>query len=199
MNSNKIKILAIVFIGLLLIAALPWIKEKISPEQEVSDRFKEASVNFSQFSKENTNRISIKNTDEETILTINDGMWMVNNDKEASEEKITALFQDFQTAKIQKQASKNKENHSRLGVDEEKSIILTITSGDKESVFFIGESGPMTGSFYARKKGVANTYLVRGALKSSLLTEEENWIKEEETEDIENSATEEDSAILQMP
>lgn len=195
MNPKKIKTLAIIFTGLLLVAASPWIKERVFPEQGSAEKFEEASVNFSRFSKENTKEISIKRTEKETVLILKDGNWMVG-DKEASVEKITALFQDFQTAEIQKQASKNKENHSRLGVDGEQSTTLTITSGDDKSIFFIGKSGPMPNSFYARKKGVANTYLVEGVLKTSLLVDEEDWIKEEKTESPE---TEEESTTLQMP
>ncbi|MBT3356469.1 DUF4340 domain-containing protein [bacterium] len=184
MNPKNIKLLAIVFTGLLVIAVFPWLKQKITPTKEIASKFENISVNFSQFSKENTEEISIKQGDQETVLSLRDGVWMVN-EKEASQEKIVTLFQEFNLAKVQKQSSKNKANQAKFEVNQEQATILTITSDSKDTVFFIGKSGPSFDSFYARKKEIVNVYLVDGNLKNILSVDEVAWEKVDEVGDVE--------------
>lgn len=193
MNPKNIKILAIIFFALLLMTAFPWVKENFAKEEK-RQKFENISVNFSNFTKENVEKISIKKGDEEIILTPQNDIWKLK-DKEVSPEKISELFQALDEAEVQKQSSKNKENHAKFEVTPEKSHTLTITSGETESIFFIGKNGPSFDSFYARKKGVANVYLVNGNLKSFLLTTSaDDWEKRDKVESDESKEPE-----IQMP
>lgn len=193
MNPKNIKILAIIFFTLFLVVAFPWVKENFTKEKK-DKKFENISVNFSNFTEGNVEKISIKKGDEEIILAPQNGTWKLE-DKEVSPEKISELFQNLDEAKIQKQSSKNKENHAKFEVTPEKAHVLTITSGETDSVFFIGKNGPSFDSFYARKKGVANVYLVKGNLKSFLFTTSiDDWGEKDETQSDESKEPE-----IQMP
>ena len=192
MKPKNIKILAIIFTALLVITVFPWVKERTAPKKDTAGKFETVSVNFSQFTKENTEKIVVQQEDKKIVLSLKDGAWMID-DQDANEEKINALFQNFQSAKVTKEVSKNKDNQTKFEVDGEKSITLTITSNGSESVFFIGKNGPSFDSFYARQKGIVNVYLVSGNLKNTLSLEEADWIKSAESE------TEATPAALEMP
>lgn len=194
MQPKNIKFLAIVFAALLAITAVPWAKEKMSAKQEAVDKFENVSVNFSQFSKENTEKISLSKGEEKIDLVFKDGIWMIG-DKEASAEKMDALFANLKAAKVQKQSSKNKDNQAKFEVDQEQATVFSITTGGNESIFFIGKNGPSYDSFYARQKGIVNVYLVEGNLKNILSLDEAEWIKSED----ESAETEETPAALEMP
>ncbi len=192
MQPKNIKILAIIFTALLVVTVFPWVKERTTPRKDATNKFENVSVNFSQFTKENTEKIVVEQGDKKIDLTLKDGVWMIN-DKEASAEKINILFQNFQSTKIQKEASKNKDNQAKFEVDGEQSTTLTITSNGTDSIFFIGKNGPSFDSFYARQKGIVNVYLASGNLKNTLSLEQTDWIKSEEAE------TEATPATLEMP
>ncbi len=194
MKPKNIKILAIIFTALIVITALPWVKEKTTSKKEISDKFENVSVNFSQFTRENTEKISISQEGENLTLTLKDDIWMVN-DKEASKEKMDTLFANLKTATVQKQSSNNKNNQAKFKVDQESSTVLTITSNGDDSIFFLGKNGPSFDSFYARKKGVTNVYLVDGNLKNTLSLDENEWIISAD----ENAEAEESPALLDMP
>lgn len=194
MQPKNIKFLAIVFAVLLVITAIPWAKEKMGAKEKTVDKFENVSVNLTQFSKENTEKISISKGEEKIDLVFKDGIWMLG-DKEVSAEKMDALFANLKVAKVQKESSKNKDNQAKFEVDQEQATVLSITANDNESVFFIGKNGPSYDSFYARQKGIVNVYLVEGNLKNILLLDETEWLKSEET------TTESETAppVLEMP
>lgn len=192
MKPKNIKILAIVFTALLVITVFPWMKGRSFLAENDVDKYENVSVNFSQFTKENVEKILIKQAAEEVTLVLKNEVWMAD-DKEISEEKINSFFQNLALTKTQKEVSKNKDNQSRFEVDGKQSIILTITSNGDDSVFFIGKHGPSYDSFYARKKGFVPVYLVSGNLKNTLLLDKNEWVKSED------EATESAPPTLEMP
>jgi hypothetical protein len=194
MQTKNIKFLVIVFAVLLVITAIPWAKEKMGAKEKTVDKFENVSVNLAQFSKENTEKISISKGEEKIDLVFKDGVWMLG-DKEVSAEKMDSLFTNLKVAKVQKESSKNKDNQAKFEVDQEQAIVLSITANGNESVFFIGKNGPSFDSFYARQKGIVNVYLVEGNLKNILLLDEAEWIKSED----ESAETEKTPATIEMP
>jgi len=187
MNPKNIKVLAIIFIAFLLVVMAPWIKQKISPEKEISEKFENISLNFSDFSKENVEEITITTSEQEITLSLTNDVWKIDK-ADASPEKIDNFFRELSLSEIQKQSSKNKENHKKFEVDEESATTLTLKSNGEDEVFFIGKNGPSFDSFYARKKGVTSVFLISGNLKNSITGEKEDWIKSEETTDDRNSS-----------
>lgn len=180
MNNKFLKIIAAVFLVLILITIFPWIKEKISSQQAKQPA--NLSVNLSGFTKESVNKISIKKGLEEKILSFKDGKWLIGED-EADESKVDQLFSDFSNLKIGEVASQNEANFGKFEVNADTGTQLTITQNGKDSLFFIGKAGAAATDFYMRKDGIKNVYSVSGTLRDDLAPEAASWKKPEAKEE----------------
>lgn len=174
MGNRFVKISALVFLALVMAAAFPWLREKMSGAKD--NEKSGISVNLKGFSKENVGKIILKKEDSEKILSFRENKWLIG-DKEADEDKINQLFKDFSDLKIKEMVSEKQENWEKFEVTKDKGFQLIITQKGKDSLFFIGKTGSSADDFYMRKEGIKNVYLVSGKLRDKLGWEADKWEK----------------------
>lgn len=171
MNKN-IKILLIVFAALLLVAFFPTLKKSITKDQPKT--VKKTSVDLTDFSKESVQKVTIKSGEETRTLMLSGGTWKIDGE-DADQVQIDLFFDGLAEAQTIKLASKNQENHAKFDVTKESATLLTFAGEDEDTTFFIGKEGPETDSFYIRKEGIANVYLVRGNTQSKVTQDASSW------------------------
>ncbi|MEA1925760.1 MAG: DUF4340 domain-containing protein [Patescibacteria group bacterium] len=185
MNKN-IKILFIVLVVLVVAAFFPAIKKTIFKGKPVQ---RTTSVDLKNFTKESVQKVEIKQKETTQTLQLSNGEWQINGEK-ASQNKVAFFFGDIANTKIVKLASKNQDNHKKFDVDKDESIVLTFTNGNKNAVFYVGKQGSQADTFYMRKQGIANVYLVRSAIYEQLAQNASDWKEQKEEEEDESAKLE---------
>lgn len=163
MKRETNKILMIIFLVLLVVAFVPW--GRIWDLLPINKKVRE--IKFSDFSKDNVSKVIIKDSAGERILEKKDGNWKTN-DFSASEKEIEDFFNTLKTSKIESLASQNPDKHADFEASGEKGISLTLVKDGKESKFIIGKQGLEMASFYTKKDGGNNLYLMTGSLRDKL-------------------------------
>ncbi|NWG75743.1 MAG: DUF4340 domain-containing protein [Rubrivivax sp.] len=175
MNDKFLKITALIFVILVIIIFLPYLKEFIVLKEH--NPLDNVSVKLSQFTQETVTKISIKKGSEERILSFSENKWLIGNE-EADVDKVKQFFQDLSDLKIKEMVSQNEENQSKFEVAKDKnSFQLTLWQNGKENVFFVGKSAAAVNDFYIRKDGIKNVYLVNGELRNKLSWDANQWKK----------------------
>ena len=185
MNKN-IKILFIVLVVLTVAAFFPTIKKTIFKDKPIQ---KTTSVDLKNFTKESVQKVEIKQKETTQTLQLSNGEWQINNEK-ASQSKIGFFFDDMTDAKVIKLAAKNQDNHKKFDVDKDESIVLTLTDGNKSTIFYVGKQGPQADTFYMRKQGIANVYLVQSAIYEQLTQDASDWKEQKEENEDESGKIE---------
>lgn len=171
MNKN-VKALLVVFAALLIVALFPTLKKSFTKDQP--ETVKKTSVDLTDFSKESVQKVTIKSGEETKTLMLSGGTWKI--DGEDTDPIQTDLFFDgLAEAQTIKLVSKNQDNHAKFDVTKETATLLTFAGEDEDTTFFIGKEGPEINSFYIRKEGIANVYLVRGNLQSKVTQDALAW------------------------
>lgn len=174
MSNKFIKFSALILLTLVVVAAFPWLRDKMNNESD--KKTENVSVDMSGFTKETVNKIVIKKGGEEKTLIFKDNKWFIG-ENEAGEDKVNQLFQDFTDLKIKEMVSNNENNWSKFEVTKDSGYQMIITQGGKDSVFFIGKSGPSVNDFYIKKERIKNVYMVNGELRNKLGWDVEKWKK----------------------
>lgn len=176
--SKNIKTLFIVFVVLAAIAFAPKLKDMLSKDEPAPES---KSIDLSVFTPETVQNLTIKTGEETRTLQLKDGNWQINGEV-ADQNKVGLFFDQLEQVQISKLVSKNQENHANYQITKEEGIVVTFSSDAGSQTFVIGKSGPLPGSFYIRKEGIANVYLMQGDVRSSLAQAAEQW-KEEPPEE----------------
>ena len=194
MNNKTLILLATILLGLIAIAIVPKIFKQ---NKTAGEELKNVSVDLSGYTQETTTKVSLKKADKETILSVQDGEWQVNNEK-ADQAKISSFFTDLKEAKIKSLASKNDENQKKFQVTPEDGTILIISQNGEDQEFYIGKPGPSYGTFYIRKKGIKNVYLMESGLSEKLSWDGSQWKPEEEKTEGETTGDETTTPVQNM-
>ena len=190
MNNKTLILLGTILLAFIVIAAAP---KMFKRDQAQSKELKNVSVDLGDYSRESTSKILIKQGETENTLSFSNGEWLINSEK-ANQTKIALLFSDLKEGKIQKLASKNEENQSKFQVNPENGITLILTQNGQDEEFYVGKIGPSYGTFYIRKKGIKNVYLVESGLRSKLSWDATEWKPEEENKSDNAEVFEEEAA-----
>lgn len=175
MNNKTLILLGAILLGLLVIAIIPTAFKK---ENSIPEELKNVSVDISDFSKETVSKVTFGKQESKKTLSVASGEWFINNEK-ADQDKVTLFFNDIQNAKVLKASSKNTDNHKKFEVTPEEGITLVFTRDGEEEEFYIGKQGPGFDTFYIRKKGIKNVYLMESALFGKLSWIESEWKEEQ--------------------
>ncbi len=163
-------------LGLIVVAIIPSVFKK---DSSTIKELENVSVDISGFSKESVNKVTFGKQDSKKILSVAAGEWFINNEK-ADQSKVALFFNDIQNAKILEAASKNADNHKKFKVTPEEGTTLVFSEDENEEEFYIGKQGPGFNTFYIRKKGIKNVYLMESALFTKLSWIESEWKEEQE-------------------
>lgn len=171
MSKRTLLILSGVFIVFAFAATYSWWSGYISFLQKSPVN---SDLDFSAFSKESTDKIVIvKKGEDEKVIAKDGGQWKINGFK-ASLKEIDEFFEILKGFKVESLVSKNPENYSSFGIDED-AYTLSLTKDGQTSAFIIGDQGPLFGSFYAKKKDGINVYLVAGSISEKLSQDVSGW------------------------
>lgn len=182
--SRNIKTLAIVFAVLVVIALFPTLKKSFTKDQPKT--VKKTSVDLIDFTKETVQKVTIKNGEETKTLMLSGDTWKINGE-DSDQVQVDLFFDGLAEAEILRLASKNQENHSKFDVTKDSAIVLTLSGEDEDTTFFVGKQGPEFDSFYIRKQGIANVYLVRGNTRTMIAQDLEDWKPAPEEEGAEEA------------
>lgn len=170
MSKKTLLILGGIFIVLAIAASSSWWGEYVNVGKKSSN----AELDFSVFTKENTEKIAIaKKGEEEKVLSKEGITWKIAG-FEASAKTIDDFFTTLKELKTESLTSKNPENYSSFGVGDD-AYTLSLTKSGQIATFVIGKQGPSFSSFYARKKDGANVYLVAGSISDKLSQTVSGW------------------------
>lgn len=186
MSNKTLILLATILLGLIAIAAVPKIFKQ---NKTTGEELKNVSVDLSGYTQETTTKVSFKKAEKETVLSVQNGEWQVNNEK-ADQAKVSSFFADLKEGKIKSLASKNDQNQKKFQVTPEDGTILTISQNGEDQEFYIGKTGPSYGTFYIRKKGIKNVYLMESGLSEKLSWDSSQWKPEEEKTEGETTGDE---------
>lgn len=171
MSKKTLSILFGIFVVLAIAASSSWWGKYLN----VGRRAVNADLNFSVITAATTDKISIsKKGEEEKILEKKSGLWKIN-DFDASQKEIDDFFKSLSDLEIKSLASKNPENHKNFGVTEEDGVVISFYQSNAISTFILGKRGDSYNSFYAKKKGSQNVYLVFGSLIDKLSRNISAW------------------------
>ena len=175
MNNAFIKIIGAIFLVLIAVVLYPVARERFQSEKSAKIAAP-ASVDFSPFTKDAVSKIRIAKGNDEKVLEVRDGIWMIGQD-EADEAKIDQLFADFSTLAVKDMVSENEENHAKFEVTKDTGYTVTISANGKDSVFFIGKLAQGANGFYLRKEGIRNVYVATGSLSAKIAWTQDEWKK----------------------
>lgn len=195
MENKFTKIAGVIFLVLIAIVLWPSVQNKMKSDNPAKPVV--SSMDFSPFTKDTVNRIVITKGDEQKILELKDGKWMIGSD-EADSEKITQLFADFSALKVQDMVSENEENQAKFEVTKDTGYVVTISANGKDSVFFFGKSAQSPNMFYVRKEGIKNVYLVSGNLRNKIAWTVDAWKKQQDTAASPDQGASAASAAMKM-
>jgi len=171
MNKKTLILLGTILLGLIVIAIVPTFFKK---ENSTAKELKNVSVDISDFSKETVNKVTFGKQDSKKTLSVASGEWFINNEK-ADQEKVALFFSDIKNAKVLEASAKNTANHKKFEVTPEEGTTLIFSENGKDEEFYIGKQGPGFNTFYIRKKGIKNVYLMESALFEKLSWVEAEW------------------------
>ncbi|MEA2007002.1 MAG: DUF4340 domain-containing protein [Patescibacteria group bacterium] len=178
MNQKTLILLVTVLLGFIAIAAVP----KLFKQDESKKQLNKVSVDMSGFSEETVNKVEFGSSEEKKALNLTTGQWQINGE-EADQIKVKLFFDGIQKSEVLKLASKNDENHKKFQVTGDDGVVLKFFTGEKENEFYVGKRGPSFGTFYIRKKGIKNVYLMRGSFFENLTWVEQEWKEEKKVEE----------------
>lgn len=187
-DSIFLKVIAGIFVLLAAIVVFFWVGDRPSTGPDAS-LGKVASLDFSGFTPGSVNRITIGKGSDQTVLEYRGDKWFVGDD-EADEDKVKSLFDDLSSVKARDMVSQNEQNHAKFGVTGDAGITLTLTRSGEDSIFFVGNAGSTPDTFYLRKSGIQNVYLVEGPLREALSVEADGWKRSEEGEAAKEGSSE---------
>lgn len=169
MNNSNTKLLAGIFAILLLIAMAPYALQRFNWGQKKVD-----NLGIGQIKKEGIDKVIIKSGGEKVELFKKDGKWLVGKFT-VSKSLIDDFLMTFSGITEEGLVSKNKDNQSEFGVDEQTGTSLTLYANNKEYAYVLGKAGSTAGSFYIRKSKENNVYLANGSLKEKVFTTVDAW------------------------
>jgi len=178
--------LAGAFIALAIIAVLPRVGRMLGGNKN-TDGQKKISLNFSDFSESAVGKITIKNSSDEKILSLQEGKWLIGGD-EADGQKVADFFSELKSLEIKEMVSQNEANQTKFGVDKEGAIKLILSKNGQDNIFLVGKAGSVPNQFYMRKDGIKNTYLVESALRDKLTWDATKWQKTAPDANVDNTA-----------
>lgn len=170
MKSSTLKIISLVFLGLLAFWVFTTYFKKPPPAQNLAAQFKLSEI------KDQTAAFVLKKDEESLTLKRESGTWKVG-EYEADKEKIENLFKALSNLKISGPVSRNQQNHSQFEVDEEKGLQVSFQDKDDQEIvsLIIGKPGPGYTSNYLRKPAQDEVYLADANLNTLLPLQAEDW------------------------
>jgi len=176
MNTPFLKVTALIFVFLFVLAVAPWIGDLFRKEADNKNFGENVSVNLASFTENSVDRIAIQQKGKNEITLEQQGSDWKRGPDTADKDKVSTLFQAFANLSIVEMASKNEENFSKLGVTKEDGIQLTLREkSGQEQIFYIGNSADVPQEFFIRKDAVKNAYSVQGSLRGLLAEDASYW------------------------
>jgi len=171
MKRNTNTILLALFAVLALAASFPIWKGyfPFGKKSSVPSEF-----DFSKLEKDKIDKIVIKNNGDERSLTREGDGWKLN-EFEVSLGELDRFFEALAGLEVGSLVSKNPEKHAKFGLGEGEGINFSLFSGDKLAAFVVGKTGSGINSFYIKKEGGEDIYLVHGDLRRQLLQDVSRW------------------------
>jgi hypothetical protein len=183
MSNQYLKIIIAVFITLSIITSFPWLDKKINGQKE-SESVNVSGIDFSVFTENSVDKITIKKGADEKILSAKDNAWYIGEDQ-ADAEKIDQFFTSLSKIKIGEIVAQKEASYANFEVDKENGYCLTFSQEGNNATFFVGKAGSTGQDFYLRKDASRNVYLANGDLRTKLTWEESRWKKEDNNEETE--------------
>jgi hypothetical protein len=172
MKSKSLVWLAAVFLALALVVGLLAIGDDGSSSSQQSDD----PLGVGDYSASSTSRVSIKPAGMDLVtLEKADGDWRVAG-KPANAEQVDAFFTQLSKLDDASLASKNPDNHERLGLAKQQATRIVLTRDGDELVVLIGQPSGPGGGFYAKREGADEAWEVVSAdLLSTLAQDAKAW------------------------
>lgn len=114
-----------------------------------------------------TEDITLMNGETEIHLRKEQDSWVVSSGQEkfpADETAVSALLHEIDTATMQSIVSRNPEEVSEYGLNQELAITVMVVVEDETVELTIGNPGPIARSYYAMRAGDPAVYIVSGAV-----------------------------------
>ena len=168
MDGKTLKLLAIVFVLLLGVVFYPTLQSRFAPIVVPTE------FSFAAITRTQTKKITIQQGTEEITLTPEGNSWQVGT-YSASLDKIDGLFAALKDAKPESIVSRNPSNSGDYGLASDSGTLVVFSGTAGETSVLVGSSGPTGTSFYAKKAGSNNVYLVDGTLNNLLTVQMADW------------------------
>jgi hypothetical protein len=168
--KRNIYLLLAVFLLMLAAAAHPWWGGRIG----IGKKAPAKPLSFDDFKLETTEKIVIKQGEEEKVLQKDKSGWRIE-DFRASGTEVDAFFRSLENLEIETLASKNPDNHQNFSLAGADAYYLTLKTSDQEKTFVVGKPGPQPQSFYIKAEGADRAYLATGSLRGFLLKNVDGW------------------------
>lgn len=199
MSKRTIQILFGIFIVFLCICLYPLFKEKMLKQKEVK-----GAIDFTFFTEQNTDRISIKKGESSLLLQKENSLWKINGFN-ASLASVNSFFSSIQNIKTQNLVSKNPDNHKSLGVSEDEGYVIAFTQNKVDFSFIFSAKGATGSDFYVKKDKSDEVYLTDAVLPQEIFYTADDWrdktiaqIKKEQIQRIEIYLASKNYQILQQ-
>jgi hypothetical protein len=167
MNTKTIIILFVIFLAVSFLAALPFLQEKAGVTERLA---KNAELSFEAINQDLASTVTIRKNNNEFVLKKDSDGWKVASFS-AHQPFVDAFFSALKESKAGSVVSRNEMHSSEYGVASESGIFVSLV----DQTFIVGNDGPEAGSFYAKKEGSSNVYLVKGPLKDAIKTHVDDW------------------------
>ncbi|HLD51642.1 hypothetical protein A3K34_03825 [candidate division WWE3 bacterium RIFOXYC1_FULL_40_10] len=173
MSNKTTKILLAVFLLLFVLVIAPSAYEKYKSKTSapgfVSNDSWIESLNTAELTK-----IILEDTQGNIELTRTNDNWQVNG-KRADGMEVASFITKIKETKKGDLISRNKDNHSDLGVTNEAGTKLTLSSPKQETTLLVGNSTLSGNSFYYRKADQDLVFIGLSDLQTFTNTEEVKW------------------------
>ena len=171
MNPQTNKILAAIFVILLIIATQPtWFQrfglaERFGGQSQITlltniDQLDQITIIQSEVNQYTLNQI--------------DEAWSIDG-KAVGEQEINQLLSSLKNLEIDSTVSKNPEKYMDFGVSTESAVLVTFQAPNYSQTIIVGDPGNRPNTFFARIQDEETTYLVNGDLRNLVLQSVDQW------------------------
>jgi len=171
MNAKTIFILGIILFILVGISIYPLLQSRLPGGKK---NVINPDLPFETFTKDSISRIEIAKHPNRIMLIKDGDVWKISS-YSASIEKIDSLFSALKQSTVENIVSRNISNQDTFNLASDSGTFISFKNDSGEKTFILGKSGPQSGSFYAKKDGGSNVYLVNGPLSESVFTTVSEW------------------------
>lgn len=168
MKKQTVFILLGIFVIMLAIVLLPSFSPSLfTPKQK-------AEFSFVPFTKDQTKSLVLESAGKKIELSNTNNSWKVG-EFAAVQNKIDDLFSSLSVATPGPIVSNNPKNASEYSLASGSATVVSLHTASQTLTVWIGKRGPSGNSFYAKKEGSSNVYLLPGTLLDVLSLSVSDW------------------------